>query len=314
MRRTRYTALSVALLLSSLNGALAQTPLIDFDRMGVVGIAGAFAGFGLSDNSSTTAAFDSSTATLLSRSYDGSLTALGSTNDGGNIVAGCTMNGVFYFGGNFTSINGTPATNVAAYTPSSGSFSALDSGGPDGPVHALYCDTANSTVWVGGKFSSPGDSVAVWESKSQKWSAPAFGGLSGGAGEVLSITTNSSGTSLFFTGSFTTSFGNSSSVTVNTTNNPNIPYSPGASSFSSSLVPISLQNAEIVAAPSSDESGFEDIDNILCPSGSDGPGFTWFAQDDQVATIIVRAYSLLNARGIRLGNTFLDGRGTTGFR
>ncbi|OSX66181.1 hypothetical protein POSPLADRAFT_1166155 [Postia placenta MAD-698-R-SB12] len=278
--------------------------------MGTVGLTGAFAGIGLSDNSTITTTFDSSEATLLSRSSDGSLSALGSTNSGGSIAAGCALGDVFYFGGSFTSIGKTSANSLASYTPSSGSFSALGSNGPNGDVYALYCDEKNNNVWVGGKFTSPAPSVAVWSVKNSQWSAPPFGGLSGAAAEVFSITTNSSDSSIFFAGSFTTSFGNG---TLNGTNNPNVPYSAGATPFSSSLVPVPLQNAQVIAAPSSTESGFSDVENILCPSGADGPGDTWFAQDGSAAVITVRAYSLLSARGIRIGNTFLDGRGTTAF-
>ncbi|PCH43711.1 hypothetical protein WOLCODRAFT_153770 [Wolfiporia cocos MD-104 SS10] len=310
-RSSPCSLLSCAALFLSANAALASVPLVDFDRMGMVGITGAFSGLDISDNSSLTVTFDSSAATLLSRSADGSLSALGSTNPGGSILAGCALGDVYYFGGSFTSINGTSASNVASYSSSTDSFAALGSDGPNGEIHAMYCDSAQNTVWAGGKFTSPGVSVAVWEPKSSKWSSPAFGGLTGADAEVLSITTNSTGSSLFFAGSFTTTFGNGTAA--NTTNNPNVPYSAGATPFSSSLVPLPLQNAQIVAAPSSSDSEFDNINNVLCPAGPDGPGDTWFAADGNEAVITVRAFSLLNARGIRLGNTFLDGRGTTGF-
>ncbi|KAI0930371.1 hypothetical protein AcV5_007105 [Taiwanofungus camphoratus] len=314
LRPTRSSSsrirISSALILLLSNVALASPPLVDFDRMGAVGIAGAFAGLGLFDNSSASVSFDSSTATLLSRSSDGSLSPLGSTNTGGSIVAGCALGDVLYFGGSFTSIGNTSANNIASYTSSS--FSALGSGGPNGDVRALYCDYNQNKLWVGGQFNSPGSSVAVWDPKLSSWSSPPFGGLSGAAAEVLSITANSTGSSLLFSGSFFTSFGNGS-ASLNNTNNPNVPYSAGASPFSSSLVPVPLQNAEIDAEPSSTDAQFDNIQNILCPSGADGPGHTWFAADGNEAMITVRAFSLLNAKGIRIGNTFLDGRGTTGF-
>lgn len=298
---------SLALSLIGAHVASATLPLVDFDRMGTVALTGAFAGLGISANNSVATTFDPTTATLLSRSSDGDLIPLGSTDHGGSILAGCALDDVFYFGGNFSSVNGTSASYIASYTASSDSIASLGSGGPDGLVHALYCDQSSNNVWVGGQFSSPGKSVALWNTKSSQWSLPPFGGLDG---EVLDITTNSSASSLLFAGSFSIAYGN---ATLNNTNNPNVPYSPGASPFSSSLVPISLQNAQIVAQPASSESGFNDIDDILCPAGADGSGNTWLAADGQTSVITARTFSAMSARGIRLGNTFLDGRGTTGF-
>ncbi|OCH93126.1 hypothetical protein OBBRIDRAFT_790595 [Obba rivulosa] len=298
---------SVLLLFS--NAAFATLPLVDFDRMGKVGIAGAFAGLGLLDNSSVSV--DPSTATLISRNSDGSLSTLASTSPGGSILAGCALGNSFYFGGNFTSIGNTSASNVASYTPPS-TFSALGSNGPDGEIRAIFCDTKENKVWVGGHFDSPSSAVAVWDPKSSSWSAPPFGGLAGAAAEVLSITTNASQSSIFFSGSFLTAFGNDA-IPLNDTNNPNVPFSQGATPFSSSLVPIPLQNAQIEADPSSSESGFNNVQDILCPSSADGPGQSWFGGDGTQAVITVRDFSSLSARGIRLGNTFVDGRSTTNF-
>jgi hypothetical protein len=52
----------------------------------------------------------------------------------------------------------------------------------------------------------------------------------------------------------------------------------------------------------------------LCPSGSDGPGSTYFAREGSVSYITIRDFTFLAARGIRLGNTFFDGQSTTVFR
>lgn len=291
----------------------AALPQVDFNRMGHVGLAGTFAGIDLFDNS-TSLSFDSNTSTLLSRASDGSLSKIGSTEGGGAITAGCVLDNTVYFAGSFASFNGSSISNVAAYTPSSGAVSALGSGGPDGEVRALFCDVSGKKVWAGGSFSSPGKAVAVWDASSNSWSAPPFGGLSGAGSEVLSITTNASVKSLFFAGSFITTFGSNSSTVINGTNNPNVPFSSGATPFSSSLVPIPLQGAQIQASPSTTDSGFTDIDNVLCPTGSDGPGNSWFAADGSTTQVTVRDFADLNAMGIRLGNTFQSNHGTTGFR
>ncbi|KAH7922374.1 hypothetical protein BV22DRAFT_1017405 [Leucogyrophana mollusca] len=279
--------------------------------MGQVGLAGAFAGLNIFDNS-TSVTFDPSTSSLLSRTSDGALAALGSTNSGGSISSGCALNDAFYFAGSFSSIGNTSASNIASYTPSSGAFAALGSNGPNGAVNALYCDASHNKLWVGGHFTSPGSSVAVWDAKANAWSPPPFGGFTGAEAEVLSITPNSSDSSLFFAGSFLTSFAGNG-ITMNNTNNPNVPYSPGATPFSSSLVPIPLQGAEIEGAPSSTNPEFSNIQNILCPAGPDGPGNTWLAADGNAAQITVRAFSSISAYGVRLGNTFQSGYGTTGF-
>lgn len=293
--------------------ASAALPQVDFSKMGTVGLAGSFAGLDVFD--ANTPAIDPSASTLFSHSSaNGALSRLAATNSGGSIAATCTLGDVVYVAGNFSSLSGVTANNIASFTPSSSSFTPLGSNGPDGPISALYCDTKGNKVWAGGKFTTPASSVAVWDQKAQSWSAPPFGGLTGAQAEVLSISTNSSSESLFFSGSFTTSFGSNTTTVVNNTNNPNVPFSSGASPFSSSLVPIPLGSAEINGNPSTSDSQFSDIKNILCPAGDDGPGNTWFAADGNGAQITARAFSFLSASGIRLGNTFLNGRGTTGFQ
>jgi hypothetical protein len=301
----------LAVLLCLPNVAFASLPLVDFDRMGKVGLAGAFAGLQLFDNSSAVT-FDPSTSTLFSRSSAGALSRLGSTNTGGRIAAGCAITDVFYFAGSFSSISGTSANNIASYTQSSGAFTALDSNGPNGEINAMYCDQKNGKVWVGGKFTSPGSSVAVWDTKANSWSQAPFGGLSGAAAEIFSITSNSSASSIFFAGSFITSFqGNGSPL--NNTNNPNVPFSSGATPFSSSLVPVPLSGAQVDVSPSTTDAGFTNIQNTLCPSGPDGPRNSWFAADGNTALITIRTFTSLSANGIRLGNTFQSGHGTVAF-
>ncbi|KAH8119371.1 cortical protein marker for cell polarity-domain-containing protein [Phellopilus nigrolimitatus] len=302
----------LSLLLQSLVFVSAALPKVNFDVMGHVGLAGTFAGLDLFDNS-TSLSFDPTTSTLLSRAADGSLSRLGSTEAGGKINTGCALGGTIYFAGSFTSINGSSASNVASYSSSQASFDALGSGGPNGEIKSIFCDASNNKVWVGGSFSSPGKAVAVWDTSANSWSAPPFSGLSGATTEVLSITTNSSAKSLFFAGSFITAFGSNSSTVINGTNNPNVPFSSGATPFSSSLVPIPLQGAQINASPSTSDSQFSNISNVLCPSGSDGPGSTWLAADGFQAVITVREFAQLSANGIRLGNTFQSNHGTTGF-
>lgn len=310
MKPNTVFSLATLVALSVLDGVQGALPNVDFDRMGKVGLFGNFAGLDWF-NQTSSFSLDPTSSSLLSRSSDGSLSRIGSTNPGGTIYHGCPLKDVFYVAGQFSSFGGTQAQNIASYTPSSGKISALGSGGPNGVIRSVYCDVANNRVWVGGQFSTPSSLVAIWNPSSSSWSAPPFGGLpTTNNGEVLAISSNSSQSSLFFAGSFVTSFQSSS---VNGTNNPNVPFSPGASPFSSSLVPVPLGTVEVDPAPSSSDPNFSDIRNILCPTGDDGPGQSWFAMDGTTAVITVRTFSSLSAAGLRLGNTFLDGRGTTAF-
>ncbi|KAG6891721.1 hypothetical protein C0992_006141 [Termitomyces sp. T32_za158] len=294
------------------NVALATFPLIDFDRMGTVGLAGAFAGLDLLQNTSSSLPFDPATSTIFSRNVDGALTRLASTNIGGRILASCNLKDVIYVTGSFSSIGTTAASNVASFTPSSGSWAPLGSNGPNGEVHSVFCDTRDNKVWVGGTFSSPGSNVAVWDPKAEAWSRPPFVGLSGAQAKVLSITTNTSDSSIFFAGSFITTFPGDGTA-LNGTNNPNVPFSQGATPFSSSLVPIPLENAQVDGSPSTSDPQFNNIRNILCPSGADGAGNSWFAADSFTAFITVRTFSFISVNGVRLGNTFQSGHGTSGF-
>ncbi|KAG8773457.1 hypothetical protein FRC12_002521 [Ceratobasidium sp. 428] len=294
-----------------------NVPQVDFSRMGTVGIAGAFAGLDLYNASAST--LDSSAATLVSRDSDGALTIFGSTNAGGRLLAACTLQNTLFVGGVFDTLSGTSAKNIASYDSSSRTFSALGGSGAglDGEVDALYCDAKSGIVWVGGAFKKPtlaagsvefGGAVAMYKPSDGTWSPPPFDGLTG---RVLGIAPSTDGSSLYFSGSFATSF--ASNTTLNSTNNPNVPFSPGATPFSSSLVPIPLSGTEITAQPASSNSNFNKIMNILCPAGADGAGNTWLGADGTTASITVRPFRFISASGIRLGNTAVNGRSTTRF-
>ncbi|CAE6438559.1 hypothetical protein ACGC1H_006973 [Rhizoctonia solani] len=311
---TSYSLLSI-LLGAALVGAQ-NAPQIDFSRMGTVGIAGAFAGLDMYNASAP--ALDSSAATLVSREANGALTVLGATNGGGQLFASCSLKDTLYVGGLFDSVAGISAKNIIAYSPSSRKFSPLGSegAGVDGEVHALHCDSGSGLVWVGGNFRRPissgsasfGGAVAVFNPSDNTWSPAPFDGL---RGQVLDIAPSTDGKSLYFGGSFATTF--ASNTSLNSTNNPAVPYSPGATPFSSSLVPIPLNGSEITAQPASSDSNFNNILNILCPAGDDGPGNTWLAADGSTASITARPFKFINAGGIRLGNTAVNGRSTNSF-
>lgn len=294
---SKLQRLSILHVLFTINGVLAQLPLIDFDRMGTVGIAGAFSGLGFANSSSFS--FDPSASTLLSRSTDGSLTPVASTNTGGRIVAGCSLNDDFYFAGSFSSVDKTSVSNVASYNPTTNSFSNLN-GGLDHEVDALHCDQSTGQVWAGGAFHAPVSmssntafkgGVAIFDTKKNQWIPAPFGGLDGAAATVRSIVPSSSGSSLYFGGSFFTEF-KSNTTTFNGTNNPNVPFSIGATPFSSSLVPIPLNppTTQITASPSTSQPGFSNISDILCPSGPDGPSSF---QQQVVSDSVIRLFKVV---------------------
>jgi len=308
------------LLLSCLfSSVLADIPRVDFGRMGVVALGGAFAGLDFYTANSTNT-FDTSTSTLLARASNGTISPIGSTNVGGSISAVCGLGNTIYIGGNFSSLSGGSYSNIAAYDTKSRKLSPLQSG-LDGVVHALFCDSSSNELWVGGEFRTPvgadatqyGGSVAIFNIKASSWTPTGFFGLSGGSSSVRAISrgSGSASSALYFAGSFLTTFG--TNTTVNFTNNPNVPYSSGATPFSSSLVPIPLSASDVNANPSSTEAGFTDIANILCPAGADGPGNTWFSQDGVLSHLTILTNKFQNARGIRLGNTFISNHGTKTF-
>jgi len=300
--------------------AYAALPKVDFGRMGKVGVAGSFAGIDLyNDNQSSQqqTTFDPTTSTLFLRAQDGGLTPIGSTNVGGRVVTGCSIGNVFYVGGTFTTLGGTNTANIAAYSPSTNKIAQLADGGLDGPVSALHCDEKNGLLWVGGSFRAPitgntagfAGSVATYNPSSNTWSPPPFAGLTGGVNTIVPTTSNSE---LLFGGSFITSYGNGTNTT--SVSNPNVPTSSGSTTFSHSLVPFPLANADIDASPSSTQPGLGNITNILCPAGPDGVGNTWFAEDNFKSIVTIRTNKQLSASGLRLGNTFFNGRSTTTFK
>ena len=319
MARTRPFRVLSVLALQALT-AYGALPKVDFGRMGKVGVAGSFAGIDLyNDNPSSQqqTTFDSTTSTLFLRAQDGGLTPIGSTNVGGRVVTGCSIGNVFYVGGTFTTLGGTNIANIAAYSSSTNKIAQLADGGLDGPVSALYCDEKNGLLWVGGSFHAPttgntaafAGSVATYNPSSNAWSPPPFAGLPGTVNAIVPATSNSA---LLFGGSFVTSYGNGTNAT--SVSNPNVPVSSGSTTFSHSLVPFPLANADIDANPSSTLPGLGNITNILCPAGPDGVGNTWFAEDGFKAVVTIRTNKQLSATGLRLGNTFFSGQSTTTFK
>lgn len=290
-------------------------PKIDFGALGSVGIAGNFAGLQIwdEDYARTYKALNESgrdSSSLWTRNSDGSLEYLGSTNAGGSIAALCMSSDLLYVGGDFTSLNGTDASNIASYDPSANSFSPLATG-LDGPVLALACDEDSKTLWVGGTFTAPvdashsdsyGGSVASWSINDKSWSSLPFGGFDGA---VLAIEPASSD-SIFFGGNFSLSISSSNSSTSTSTNS-----SDNYASLGSALAPIPISGAQVWAGPGNDTG---DASALLCPEGTGQSGTQYLTDGREAAIIVVRTDDAQQVGGLRIGNTFQNNRGTKQFK
>ncbi|CDU25719.1 uncharacterized protein SPSC_05890 [Sporisorium scitamineum] len=301
------------------SASIANFPSIDFDLLGAVSIAGSFAGIELwnqtGSSASPNATYDSAASSLLSRANNGSVSFISATEQGGTIRAICQMQSspnTVFVAGNFFSIGGTSVSNIASYNPASNTFSNM-AGGLDGTVQALFCDNDHQQLIVGGSFSGPVHgktdrylgNVAQWDVAASAWNPVDFGGLDG---TVNTITAGGNNSLVRFGGSFDTRFASvgGASGSASGTNT-------SASSLTAALTPLSLGQVEFVGGPSSSDAGFDNPAQILCPQGPDGSGNSYLFEDGVDGRLTARAFRALNVRAIRLGNTFVDGRGTRTF-
>lgn len=312
-RPPRQRRALLLVLTASIATCIAQVdlPNIDFGALGTVGVVGSFAGLSFYDVENAAVSYAPTSVTIVSRSSTGELRQIGATNEGGNVSAMCqTPSGSLYIGGIFTSIHGVSASNIASYDPATDTFAALGAG-LDGEVRALSCD--DTTVYAGGDFNGPaGDAafagnVGMWSVATSSWAPLPFAGLNG---PVETIMPSEDKRSLFFGGSFSTVFSNSSS----SASLPSSNASASIPSLGSSLVPISLNASDYWASPTTYTSGFGRPEYTFCPRHGDGVGASWLLVDNAAGFFIARLYRPLRARGIRLGNTFYEGRGTRNFR
>ncbi|ORY24305.1 hypothetical protein BCR39DRAFT_326154 [Naematelia encephala] len=306
--------------------APSSIPQVDFSRMGSVGLGGSFSGLDWWSSSSpfasssTSATFSTDGDTVFVRQANGSYAVLGSTNSGGTINALCwsnssasdSSNGTLYIGGSFSSIGSTSSSNIVACSLSDNTFQSL-SDGVSGPVNTLYCDNTNSEVWVGGSFNSSGN-LALWSIASSAWTEIPFGGLNGPVEDI-----SSNGSSIYFSGAFTTSYLSNSSSLVNTTSNftsaQSAPSNTSTVGHSGYLTPVTMPsisssagNLTITAGPSTNQKQYSDADVLLCP----GRG-TWLAENNTVAQVDVKGYNYWIATGARVANAHVEGRGATAF-
>ncbi|CDZ98229.1 Src homology-3 domain [Phaffia rhodozyma] len=296
---------------------------------------------------SSNVTYSSSVSTLLNGRLDSTAVPLpiAQTSDGGIIYDMCllgasaTSNGTLIVGGDFSQFGGVQLDNVARINLDSDTVSVLplENGGLDGVVRTLFCDTIENIVWIGGSFNGPstsslgsstanyGGRVVTYDPTANSFAPPPFVGFN--TGSVLSIT-NTSTSSVLFTGSFQVAY-STLNPTTNTSgqtgfSSTGLPlsnitlYSPGSTPFSASLTPIPIlgSTTDITASPTTTLTGYIDPDVMFCPTDQDGQGQSWFGGDSQISVVNVALGSnrVVAASGLRIGNTFQDGRGTSAFR
>ncbi|MEK6222834.1 MAG: hypothetical protein N2D54_11365, partial [Chloroflexota bacterium] len=107
-----------------------------------------------------------------------------------------------YIGGEFSSVNGVSANNIAMWNGSS--WKALNTGTSD-PVSVLAVDK-NDDIYVGGWFTTAGaktvNNIARWDSSAKTWNKLSGVGGTGTNGSVRAIVADDNG-NVFIGGSFT---------------------------------------------------------------------------------------------------------------
>lgn len=189
-------------LLSLSHGSPVTVPDLDLSSLGHLVVAGQFSGVSVYDD---TLQLVTQTSTgsdgLYQQSADGAYATLGQSD--GLINAVCSLNNTgvetIYLGGNFSRIGNVSALNVASYTPSTNLFSALSSG-VLGTVNALYCDSTNDEVYIGGTFELSNSTNAVtWSVADQRYVTVPFGGFDGPVNAI-----QGNGDTVLFGGQFDT--------------------------------------------------------------------------------------------------------------
>jgi len=214
MRHSKLSRLLFSLPLALIDLVLAQSPLqpvnlpaIDLSSFGQVSLGGDFQGISLyqytGQNPSTQTGEGNGVYIQLP---NGALGLLGRPE--GTVSSLCALDSGIYVGGNFTSIAGVNASNIAAYNFTTNTFDKLNDRDILGSVYALYCDRTKNQVYVGGNFQSGGSNNAiVWDQDAGHWDDLPFGGFDG---PINSIQPGSNGNILF--GGVFDALGNGSSA------------------------------------------------------------------------------------------------------
>ncbi|PSN69749.1 hypothetical protein BS50DRAFT_295619 [Corynespora cassiicola Philippines] len=270
-------------------------PNLALERLGRVGFAGNFDSISLyqyegqSENQTTTQ------GALLSRFPNGVFAPINRTDADVRAICVFDRNGNrrIIFGGNFTSVGQlhTPG-GIAQLDPATGNVTALE--GLNGSVNALFCDSENGRVFVGGSFTGVNSSNAiVW---TDDWESMPFQGFNGPVHSIIQAPNGN----FVFGGEFSGLGDNTTIASENNTNTQAIP----------------IGSASISAQTSSGRPGLTDPKNIVCKNDSEtsGDGSTWLLSDNGPGFWRADFGFGFEPTRLRLYNTNLEGRGTKTFR
>lgn len=273
-----------------------QLPNINLDQLGRVALTGDFDSISLyTYKQQTQNAFSTNgSQALITQLPNGDYTAAATADAyiktmcpfvmGNGKLAGVVV------GGNFTSLGGIEAQGVAMYDPNTFTITPLP--GLLGKVSVVYCDQGTNTVYVGGDFKGANSTNAVAWVGGLGWTNLPFAGFNG---PVDSITKAPNG-NIIFGGTFT-GLGNATAP------------------VKKDQQVVNLASAKISSGSTSEENGFNDPKNIVCPtSGRDEAGSTWLLEDETPGFWRADLNFGFQPTKLRLWNTHQNGRGTKTFR
>ena len=201
MRRSKLSRLLLSLPLTLLDFVAAQSPLtpinlpsIDLSSFGQVGLGGDFEGISLYQFAGQNPADQQGQGDgVFIQLPNDALGLLGRAQ--GTISSLCTLDSGLFIGGNFSTIQGVNASNIASWNFTSLNFEKLNDRDILGSVSSLYCDRTANKVYVGGNFQSGGSNNAIiWDSNAGHWEDLPFGGFDG---PINTIQSGDNGTILF---------------------------------------------------------------------------------------------------------------------
>lgn len=273
-----------------------QLPDINLDQLGRVALTGDFDSISLyTYRQQTQNAFSTNgSQALITQLPNGDYTAAATADAyiktmcpfvmGNGELAGVVV------GGNFTSLGGIETQGVAMYDPNTSQITPLP--GLLGKVSAVYCDQDTNTVYVGGDFKGANSTNAVAWVGMAGWQNLPFAGFNG---PVDSITKAPNG-NIIFGGTFT-GLGNTTAP------------------VKKDQQVVNLASAKISSGSTTDENGFNDPKNIVCPtSGQDEAGSSWLLEDKTSGFWRADLNFGFQPTKLRLWNTHQNGRGTKTFR